>query len=170
MVAAKASPQKATTPWAGQNASPRQRLSRIEGLPALLFHDFNVNKVTHPHPKGVAGRLNSPGDSDHFPLEILERLEGALLCVVAETADAERSSKLATILEVDVIADRVCQDRTTHFDRSDPELHRDILLGHPLDGFFGSQHLLGGGLFFLGLRLLGARLSALEDQNFARSR
>src|SRR5262249_43406161 len=166
MVAAKASPQKATTPWAGQNVSPRQGLSRIEGLPVLFFHDFNVSKVTHPHPKRVAGRLNSSGDSDHFPLEILERLEGALLCVVAETADAQRSNKLATILEVDVVADRVCEDRTTHFDRSDLELDGDILLGHPLDGFFGGQHL-GGGLFFLGLRLLRGRLSALEDQNFA---
>src|SRR5215471_15782330 len=71
------------------------------------------------------------------------------------------SSKLATIPEVDAdergsIAVRL--GRIRPMDRSDLELHRDILLGHLLDGFFGGQHLLGVGRPPLGLRLLGTEL------------
>src|SRR5262245_42080384 len=68
------------------------------------------------------------------------------------------SSKLATIPELDVVDEVSTVVRIRPMDRSDLELHRDILLGHLLDGFFGSQHLLGVGRSPLGLRLLGTEL------------
>src|SRR5262245_60098560 len=102
----------------------------------------------HKHPNRIARvRLDSPGASDYFPLQIRERLDAELLdlvCVpdISELIIDQPSSKLATILEADVEGDRVSSVGTSPFDRSDLELHRDSFLRHLLDGFFGGQHLL----------------------------
>src|SRR5262245_47864578 len=106
-----------------------------KGLLALLLHDFDVVRVTHHHPEQrVAGRFDSSGDSDHFPLEILSK---------SKRITEQVSNKLATIPELNVVAKVVSPVvKIRPCDRSDLELHRDNLLRHQFDGFFGGQHLL----------------------------
>src|SRR5438477_261012 len=99
---------------------PHHRLSRRNAdcrgstgcLLALLLHDFDVFQVTHPHHERVAEMFDSSGDSEHFPLEILFRLDAELLDLVCVPPNSklitdQRSSKLATIFEVGVGTARV---------------------------------------------------------------
>src|SRR5262245_455104 len=114
-----------------------------KGLPASLLHDFKVSKVTHPHLKRCVAsfRFNPSGDSDHLSGEMLDRLDAELHELVCGLC--QPSGELAAVVEIDVVGRATeSSSRVRHrFDRSDLELHRDILFGHLLDGFFGSQHL-----------------------------
>src|SRR5262245_1915950 len=66
------SPKKQQRRGLDENASPWRGLSGLDKLLALLLHDFDVVYVTHQHPeRRVAGRFDSSGDADYFPLETL---------------------------------------------------------------------------------------------------
>src|SRR6516225_1588712 len=114
------------------------------GMPASLLHDFNVSKVTHPHLKRwvASVRFNPSGDSDDFPVEMLDRLDAEfheLVCGLCQPG-----GELAAVMEKDVVdwATEPPSGVRHRFDRSDLELHGDFLFWPLLDGLFRGQHLL----------------------------